>query len=95
MAIGSDQALLDRRLVEAGLQGRRATHERLRAKGFARVWAQADRAGAMTELERARFLLGRLYPDLEGERLDAIMARLEADWLAGTWTGFVRPDVAG
>jgi hypothetical protein len=92
VAIGSDQALLDRRLVEAGLEGRRATHERLRAKGFARVWAQADRAGGMTELERARFLLGRLYPDLEGERLEGIMTRLEADWLAGTWTGFVRPE---
>ena len=39
----------------------------------------------------ARFLLRRLYPDLEGARLDAIMTRLEAEWHAGTWTGFVRP----
>ncbi len=92
MAIGSDQALLDRRLIEAGLAGRRSAHVRLRATGFARVWAQADRAGAMTELERARFLLRRLYPDLEGPRLDAIMDRLESEWLAGTWTGFRRPD---
>ena len=73
------------------MAGRRATHDRLRAKGFARVWAQADRASPMTELERARFLLRRLYPDLEGARLDAIMTRLEAEWHAGTWTGFVRP----
>ena len=94
MANSSDQTLLDRRLVEAGLEGRRATHDRLRAKGFARVWAQADRAGAMTELERAKFLLRRLYPDLEGERLEVIMACLEAEWVAGTWTGFVRPDEA-
>jgi hypothetical protein len=94
VAIGSDQALLDRRLVEAGLEGRRAAHDRLRAKGFARVWAQADRAGEMTDLERARFLLRRLYPDLEGGRLEAIMTLLEAEWLAGTWTGFVRPDAA-
>ena len=34
----------------------------------------------MTELERARFLLRRLYPDLEDARLDAIMTRLEAEW---------------
>lgn len=91
VAIDSDQVLLDRRLIEAGLEGRRAAHARLRAKGFARVWAQSDRAGEMTELELARFLLRRLYPDLEGERLDAIMTRLEAEWHAGTWTGFVRP----
>ncbi len=95
MAIGSDQAILDRRLIEAGLDGRPAAHDRLRAKGFARVWAQADRASPMTELDRARFLLRRLYPDLEGGRLDAIMTRLEAEWHAGTWTGFVRPEEPG
>jgi hypothetical protein len=44
----------------------------------------------MTELERARFLLRRLYPDLEGQRLDAIMARLESGWADGTWRGFRR-----
>ena len=95
MAIDSDQGLLDQRLIEAGLNGRRATHDRLRAKGFERVWAQADRASPMTELERARFLLRRLYPDLEGERLESIMLRLEGEWHAGTWTGFVRPHEAG
>lgn len=58
---------------------------------FAQVWAAADRAGPMSELERAGFLLRRLYPDLEGPRLEAIMARLEAMWAAGTWTGFWRP----
>lgn len=92
MAIGSDQVLLDRRLIEAGLAGRRSAHVRLRAKGFARVWAQADRAGPMTELERARFLLCRLYPDLEGPRLESIMDRLEREWQAGSWTGFRRAD---
>lgn len=90
--IGSDQVVLDRRLIEAGLTGRRAAYLRLRTKGFVRVWAQADRAGPMTEIERARFLLRRLYPDLEGPRLEAIMDTLETDWLAGRWTGFRRPD---
>lgn len=94
MPVSNDQILLDRRLIEAGPEGRRAAHARLRAKGFARVWAQADRAAPMTQLETARFLLRRLYPDLEGERLDGIMARLEAEWEAGTWTGFVRPGEA-
>lgn len=55
------------------------------------VWAQADRAGPMSELELTRFLPRRLYGDLDGERLDAIMSRLEAEWQAGTWTGLSRP----
>ena len=58
---------------------------------FAQVWAAADRAGPMSELERARFLLRRLYPDLEGPRLESIMARLVSEWEAGTWAGFRRP----
>jgi hypothetical protein len=45
----------------------------------------------MTELARARFLLRRLYPELEGDRLDGVMRQLEAEWQAGTWTGFRRP----
>ena len=92
MPIDSAQAVLERRLVEVGLDGRRDLSRRLRANGFARVWAQADRAGDMTEVERARFLMRRLYPDLEGPRLDAIMEGLEAEWLAGTWMGVRRPD---
>jgi hypothetical protein len=64
------------------------------APGTTLAWAAADHAGPLTELERARFLLRRLYPDLEGQRLEAIMDRLEADWRAGTWAGFRRPDPA-
>lgn len=55
------------------------------------VWAQADRAGPMSEIERARFLLRRLYPDLEGPRLEQIIRCLEVEWVAGTWNGFRRP----
>lgn len=91
MAIDSAQRLLDQRLAEVGMVGRRAVHVRLRANGIARVWAQVDRAGPMSELETARFVLRRLYPDLEGPRLDSIMARLTDEYEAGTWTGFVRP----
>ena len=91
MAIDSAQVALDRRLIEVGVAGRRVANDRLRANGFARVWAQADRAGEMTELQRAQFLLRRLYTDLEGPRLDSIMERLAAEWAAGTWTGFRRP----
>jgi hypothetical protein len=85
------QAAFDQRLREAGPDARMRLHDRMYRQAFALVWAQADRAGEMTELERAHFLLRRLYPDLEGPRLEAIMARLTAEWGAGTWTGVQRP----
>jgi hypothetical protein len=91
VAIDSAQRLLDQRLTEVGMSGRRAVHVRLRANGIARVWAQVDRAGPMSELETARFVLRRLYPDLEGPRLDSIMARLADEFAAGTWSGLTRP----
>jgi hypothetical protein len=94
VAVDQAQRRIDQRLTEVGVAGRRALAERLRRDGIARVWAAADRAGPMTELERGRFLLRRLYPELEGERLESIMRQLEAEWSAGTWTGFVRPQPA-
>jgi hypothetical protein len=88
-----DQAQLrfDERLRAVGSAERIRVHSVMHRQAFEFAWAAADRAGPMTELERARFLLRRLYPDLEGPRLDAIMARLEAEWVAGTWHGFRRP----
>jgi hypothetical protein len=91
--VGVDQAQqrFDERLRAAGPDGRSRVHAEMHRQAFDLAWAAANRAGRMTELERARFLLRRLYPDLEGPRLESIMARLEADWIAGTWTGFRRP----
>lgn len=90
MAVDQAQFHFDLRLRAAGPDGRMRLHEELYRQAFDLVWAQADRAEPMTELERARFLLRRLYPDLEGSRLDAIMVRLEGEWQVGTWTGFRR-----
>lgn len=86
------QEQLDARIRAVGPRGRMMAHEAMYRDAAKLVWWQADLAGEMTELERARFLLRRLYPDLEGRRLDGIMARLAAEWAAGTWTGFRRPD---
>lgn len=85
------QAAFDARVRAVGPASRMATHDQMYREAVVLVWAQADRAGPMSELERARFLLRRLYPDLEGAPIDAILARLEAEWHAGTWTGFRRP----
>lgn len=90
MAVDQAQARFDERLRAVGAQERMRVHVEMYRQAFDLVWAAADRAGPMTELERARFLLRRLYPDFEGLRLESIMARLASDWDAGTWTGFRR-----
>jgi hypothetical protein len=91
VAVDQAQARFDERLRDVGAVERMRAHEQMYRLAFEMVWAQADRAGPMTELERARFLLRRLYPDLEGPRLESILARLGSEWVAGTWTGFRRP----
>ena len=92
MAADPARQQLDERVRGTTPTERLRLGERLRRDAFVLVWAAEDRAGPMTELERARFLLRRLYPDLEGPRLESLMARLEAEWQAGTWTGFRRPE---
>ena len=90
MAVDLAQRQIDERVRATPPADRMRLHLEMYRLAFAQVWAAADRAGPMTELERARFLLRRLYPDLEGPRLDAIMSDLEHGWAAGTWTGFRR-----
>jgi hypothetical protein len=85
------QQQIDERVRATPPPERMRLHVEMYRLAFAQVWAAADRAGPMTELGRARFLLRRLYPDLEGPRLEALMSRLSAEWEAGTWTGFRRP----
>jgi hypothetical protein len=85
------QTVFDARLREAGADERMRIHARMHRDAFLRVWAQVDRAGPMSELETARFVLRRLYPDLEGPRLDSMMARLTDEFAAGTWSGLTRP----
>lgn len=91
MAVDQAQRQIDE-LVRSTPPGvRMRMHVEMYRLAFEMVWAAADRAGPLTELERARFLLRRLYPDFEGPRLESIMARLATEWRAGTWTGFIRP----
>lgn len=91
MAVDLAQRQIDERVRATPPAERMRLHLEMYRLAFAQVWAAADRAGPMSELERARFLLRRLYPDLEGRRLESIMSRLGAEWEAGTWTGLRRP----
>jgi len=45
----------------------------------------------MSELDRAVFILRRLYPEFSEEQLTSIRDELARREAAGTWTGFTRP----
>jgi hypothetical protein len=68
---------------------------RLRRQAFVIVNHAADAAGPMTELDRAQFILRRLYPEIDEDRLGRIRADLARREAEGTWTGFERPREAG
>ena len=95
MPLDQAQRRFDERLRAVGSAERMRVHAAMYRQAFELVWAAADRAGPMTELEQARFLLRRLYPDFEGPRLESIMVRLEAALADGTWCGFRRPGSPG
>ncbi len=92
MTADQAQGRFDKRVRAVGATERMRLHGRMYHQALTLVWAQVDRAGDMTELDRARFLFRRLYPDLEGPPLESIMRRLESEWSAGTWAGVRRPD---
>ena len=83
---------MDRRLAESSPRQRMEVLVRLRRVGFLKVWQQADAAGPMTDLERAEFLLRRLYPTFPEIGLRQVLDQLAAAEAAGTWHGFQRPD---
>jgi hypothetical protein len=64
---------------------------RLRHKAFVVVNRAADEAGPMSELDRAEFMLRRLYPEFSEEQLAHIRSELARAEAAGTWHGFARP----
>jgi hypothetical protein len=48
-----------------------------------RLWAAMDRAGITDDAGRARFIAGRLWPDMPRPWIDALVARTRARALAG------------
>lgn len=95
MTVDLLQDQIDERVRGTPLEDRLRLHAWLAREAHLLVWAQADRAGSMTPLELTRFLLRRLYPDLEGPRLDAIMARFAELDASGGWSGPRRPSQDG
>ncbi len=67
----------------------------LTERAFDIVWAalreRESEVGRLDDLERARFILSRLYPEMRGPRLDGVLADLAARRAAGSWSGFAPP----
>ena len=83
--------LLDERIRAASVDERVAWITAKRALGFLLVWQQADAAGPMSEVERADFILRRLYPEMPQTWFADVIEKLAARQAAGTWHGFQRP----
>lgn len=88
----------ERMIAAMPLARRVAIAERLRKVGHLMVWQQADALAArqpMSELERAFFILDRLYSQMPAQHRAQFRAKLTADWEAGRWHGFERPAPLG
>lgn len=85
------QLALDQRVRAMSPADRAEFAYRLRQQGLVLVNQAADAAGPMTELDRAIFILGRLYPEFTEAQLGQIREDLARRLAAGTWTGFTRP----
>jgi hypothetical protein len=85
------QRALDERVRTMSPSERAEQAYRMRRQAFILVNDAADRAGPMLELERAIFILRRLYPEFSEDQLASIGADLARREAAGTWHGFARP----
>ncbi|MDQ3689578.1 MAG: hypothetical protein M3406_05995 [Chloroflexota bacterium] len=63
----------------------------LRRRALVMVHHAADAAGPMSELDRAEFILRRLYPEFSEGQLASIHDELARREATGTWSGFSRP----
>jgi hypothetical protein len=86
------QRALDERVRAMTPDQRAEWAYRMRRRAFVLVNQAADAAGPMTELDRAVFILRRLYPEFTEEQLAFMRADLARREAAGTWRGFERPE---
>ena len=85
-------ALQEAIIARMDAEARGAVRLRLSARARLLAWRQADAMGPMSDLERAAFLLRRLYPRLPEVALRQILDQLAAAEAAGAWHGFRRPE---
>lgn len=87
------QRALDERVRAMTPTERAEVAYRMRRDALVLVNQAADEAGPMAELDRAVFILRRLYPEFDEARLAAIRLDLARRQEAGAWHGFARPRV--
>lgn len=85
------QLALDERVRRSTPSERAEFAFQLRRQALVMVNHAADEAGPMSELDRAEFILRRLYPEFSDQQLAFIRADLARREAAGRWTGFTRP----
>jgi len=83
---------MDARIASMPPEVRTLAGIRLRERGILLAWQQSDEAGLADELERAFFLLDRVYPEMPAAHRESTRTQLRARWEAGTWHGFRRPE---
>lgn len=85
------QALLDERIAASSVEERVAWSTSKRALGFRLVWQQVDDAGITHPVEKADFMLRRLYPEMPESWFEEVVTKLTQAYADGTWQGFERP----
>lgn len=85
------RAIQEALIANASMEQRVTITDRLRREGLLLAWQQSDEARPANELERAFFLLDRIYPEMPAPHRARFRAQLEERWRAGTWHGFQRP----
>jgi hypothetical protein len=85
------QVHLDAAIVRASVEARVAWVTAKRALAMRTVWQQVDAAGISDPVEQARFLLGRLYPDMPLAWRESTIAALAERHAHGRWHGYPRP----
>lgn len=85
------QLALDDRVRRSTPAERAELAHQLRVHAFVLVNQAADAVGPMSELDRAVFILKRLYPEFGDDQVESIRGELAAREAAGTWQGFFRP----
>lgn len=85
------QRALDARVRAMSPAERAEVAYRMRLDALILVNRAADAAGPMSELDRATFILRRLYPEYGEPQLEDIRRELARRQEAGRWNGFVRP----
>lgn len=85
------QLALDERVRRSTPTERAELAYRLRRRALVMVHHAADQAGPMSALDRAEFILRRLYPEFSDGQLASIRDDLARREAMGTWTGFSKP----